>query len=167
MLAVSGPPPSDDTWATELKFDGMRGIAISRGGRWRIYSRAQRKVTPSFPDVAERLAAAIPDRDCILDGEIVSLAADGRPSFRQLQRRIHLNRPTTAAIQATQVEYVIFDLLALDGEPTTELPYFARRQLLEALDFTGAGLRIAPSWPGSDAERVLAEVAAFGLEGIL
>lgn len=167
MLAVPGKPSEDDTWIVELKFDGMRALTVCEAdGRCRIYSRNQRRIE-SFPDVAERVTTALDGRSAILDGELVAVDARGHSSFARLQRRIHLARPTQHQIRNTPVEYVVFDLLSLDGQSRTALPYRQRRQLLEDLHLHGHGLSTAPVWPGADGPRVLAAVAEAGLEGVV
>ncbi|MGY1965562.1 ATP-dependent DNA ligase [Nocardia gipuzkoensis] len=168
MLAVPGSPPGTEAWTVELKFDGMRLISVCIDGRCRLYSRTRRGVTQSFPEVAERIIAALEGRQGILDGELVAVNPfDGRHSFGRLQRRIHLARPTREQMRQTVVEYCAFDLLALDHETTMALPYHQRRDLLEALPLDGAGLRVVPVWPGVEGQRVLDAIADAGLEGIV
>ncbi|WP_280300287.1 hypothetical protein [Nocardia abscessus] len=167
MLAVPGSPPGTETWTVELKFDGMRLISVCRHGRCRLYSRTRREVTTSFPEIAERIATALHGRTATLDGELVAITADGGPSFARLQRRIHLARPSRRQIQDTPLEFAAFDLLALDDEPTTMLPYRIRRARLEGLELGSWGLRAVPVWPGTEGDRVLAAVADVGLEGVV
>jgi bifunctional non-homologous end joining protein LigD len=61
--------------------------------------------------------------------------------------------------------YVIFDLLALDGEPTTPRPYRERRELLESLNL-GAGPWYVPD-VFDDGEALFAAVCEHGLEGVV
>jgi bifunctional non-homologous end joining protein LigD len=91
MLAVAGVlPASDDGWAYEIKWDGVRAIVYVSGGRVRALSRNDKDITGSFPELreaGEKLGA----RPAILDGELVALDLDGRPSFGRLQQRLHLS----------------------------------------------------------------------------
>ncbi|MGW4718233.1 ATP-dependent DNA ligase [Nocardia sp. NPDC004260] len=152
MLAVPGSPPGTEAWTVELKFDGMRLMSVCRDGHCRLYSRARREVTTSFPDIAERIATSLHGRTATLDGELVASAADGRPSFSRLQRRIHLTNPSRRQIRNTPLEFAVFDLLALDAEPTTVLPYKIRRARLEGLALDSWGLRTVPVWPGTEGD---------------
>jgi bifunctional non-homologous end joining protein LigD len=70
-------------------------------------------------------------RDVVLDGELVALDAKGRPDFG-LQRRIHI-RPSDQVLAEVPVHYYVFDLLRLDGQPVTDLPYLKRHELLTGL----------------------------------
>ncbi len=75
----------------------------------------------------------------MLDGEIVAIDADGRPSFQLLQRRMGVTDPLTIARRApeTPVTFVAFDLLELDGEDLTALPYEDRSERLAGLGLQG------------------------------
>ncbi|MFF2088579.1 non-homologous end-joining DNA ligase [Nocardia sp. NPDC058176] len=168
MLAVSGSPPGTDSWAVELKFDGMRGLAQSTAdGLWRLFTRSGREIAAAFPDLVARLDDAFDGRRLVLDGEVIAVDGDGRPSFSRLQRRIHRVSAPISVITETPVDYVAFDLLELDGAPVTGLPYTERRALLESLELPRHGLQLAPSWPGPEAERVLQQVNELSLEGIV
>src|SRR4051812_33765553 len=85
----------------------------------------------AVPELAA-LAAALASHRVILDGELVDLAADGRPEFSSLRRRLTASNRAGAARATlrTPVTLVVFDLLHLDGRAVRTLPYHARRALL-------------------------------------
>src|SRR5207244_11216082 len=86
MLAVAGELATDDAaWAFEMKWDGLRAIAIISSGTVVLYSRTGRDVTGTYPDLAG-LAAAVGGHDAVLDGELVALAAGARASRGALQQ---------------------------------------------------------------------------------
>ena len=93
---------------------------------------------PPLPG-AGGMAAALGGREAVLDGEVVALDEEGRPSFQTLQLRMGLSRPETIRRRATEVPvtYVAFDLLALDGEALLTEPYERRRELLAGLGLRG------------------------------
>jgi bifunctional non-homologous end joining protein LigD len=104
-----------------------------------------------------------------LDGEIVALDPEGRPSFGLLQQRMHVADAARARRLADQVPatYMVFDLLQFEGHPTVDLSYDERRQLLEGLGLQGASWATPPAFadvPGEDVQRVAAERA---LEGVV
>jgi ATP dependent DNA ligase domain len=90
MLATAGSVPTSAGWACEIKFDGVRAISYVTGGGVRLYSRNDRDITASYPDVA----AVLVEDGLVLDGELVALDSHGRPDFELLQHRMHVQRPT-------------------------------------------------------------------------
>ena len=168
MLATSGPLPRDDAqFAYEIKWDGIRAIAYSRPGRLRLESRNRNDITSQYPELS-RLNRALGSHSAILDGEIVSLGADGRPSFQALQRRMHLGSPAQAktAAKHAPVTYQIFDLLWLDGHPLMDVPYAERRERLAELALTDERFTTPENVVGRGAE-VLHASEQQGLEGIV
>jgi bifunctional non-homologous end joining protein LigD len=92
----------------------------------------------------------------LLDGELVALDSDGRPSFQLLQ-----NRKTAGATLA----YYAFDLLQLNGKPLLEQPLAQRKALLQKLLPVGP-LQISVNLEGSPTD-IVEHVARFGLEGVI
>ena len=88
MKAVPGElPDSDDGWAYEFKWDGMRALAWVKagpGGSVTIQSSNGRDVSVAFPELAG-LVGATNGLTAVLDGEIVALDGGGRPNFSSLQ----------------------------------------------------------------------------------
>ena len=139
MLAVQGRLPEGRTeWAYEVKWDGARAIAFAEGGRVSLRSRNGKDITATFPDLVH-MAEHLGMSAVILDGEILALGDDGRPSFARLQNRLHVGDPREARRRAAAdpVDFVAFDLLYADGRSLMGLPYDERRARLEALAFTG------------------------------
>src|SRR5919107_811368 len=168
MMARAGPlPPDTERWAHEIKWDGVRAIAHSEPGRLHFHSRNLHDITPRYPELS-RLNRALSHHRAILDGEIVALDAEGRPSFGALQRRMHLASESAVRRLAKDapVTYMIFDLLWLDGHPLMELPYTERRARLAEVELEGARWRTPEHVVGRGAD-MLAATKAQGLEGIL
>ena len=138
--------PIGSDWAYEMKWDGVRALVLVRDGKVRITSRTGRDITAGYPEL-RALGDALGATDALLDGEIVALDDQGRPSFQLLQRRMHVRDEASlrALQQEVPVAYMIFDLLWLDGNAVTELPYTERRRRAR-----GAG---APSDAVADAAR--------------
>ena len=169
MLATAGSLPArDEGWAYEIKWDGIRAVVYVDGGRVRALSRTDRDITATFPElreVGERLGA----RPAVIDGELVALGPDGRPSFGLLQQRMHLSGSAEITRRAREVpvSYVVFDVLHLDGQSLLDLPYDERRKRLESLGLSGGSLATGDSFrdvPGTD---VLAAAEHNGLEGVI
>ncbi len=123
--------PSDPGWAFEIKWDGVRAFAVVADGAARLVSRRGEDLTSRYPELAP-LGAALDGRSATLDGEIVAIGEDGRPSFQRLQRRMGVTAPLTIArrVPETPVTFIAFDLLELDGDDLRKRPYEERRELL-------------------------------------
>jgi ATP-dependent DNA ligase len=76
-------PPEGRQWRYELKLDGYRAIGRKSGRSAQLWSRNQKNFTRRFPAVAKALAE-IPS-DTIIDGEIVALDENAKPSLDLLQ----------------------------------------------------------------------------------
>jgi bifunctional non-homologous end joining protein LigD len=139
MLARTGKLPADDgAWGFEIKWDGVRAIAYCAPGEVRLESRNLKDISDSYPELG-RLDRALGSRHAVLDGEIVAFGEDGRPSFGELQQRMHVAARERARRLAKQtpVTYMIFDLLWLDGHSLMDLSYQERRERLAALELSG------------------------------
>ena len=119
--------------ALEFKFDGARVQVHRSGGEVAIFSRALNDVTGAVPEIVEAVRA-LPGRDLILDGEILSLTPDGRPqpfqvTAKRFGRKLDLER-MRAALPLTPFW---FDLLYLDGQPLIDQPQSRRFAALAGL----------------------------------
>lgn len=169
MKATSAaqPPADDHAWAYEIKWDGMRAVAFVHDGSLRLQTANGLDATERFPEVGP-LAAAIAPHDAVLDGEIVTFDASGRPDFGLLQPRMQARRAGTARERAVAqpAMYVLFDVLELDGHDITDQPYERRRALLAELVEPGAHWKVSEGWVGGGAE-LLDVMREQGMEGLI
>jgi len=163
MLATAGPVPGGPGWAFEVKFDGVRAIGYAGREGLRLYSRNDRDISRSYPEVAGLELG----KGVIVDGELVALDEHGRPDFGLLQHRMHITAPTTELIERVPVQYVVFDLLQRKDRSLLELPYDRRRELLDRLDLERPGLRVPVNFTDITGDLVMAAVAQQGLEGVV
>ena len=166
MLAVPGLLPTGPGWGFEFKYDGVRALCYASSGLVRVLSRNGNDVTGTYPELAEA-APLPPGRRVILDGEIVALEAADGPSFARLQQRIHVAQPAATLLTAVPVVYYVFDLLHLDGQDLTGLPYAARRDLLDGLGLSGEHMRVPARFVDVDPRTVLQAADVAGLEGVV
>jgi bifunctional non-homologous end joining protein LigD len=125
MLATPVERPfSREGWIFELKYDGIRAMVSVAGDAVRISGRRGGDETSRYPE-AQAIRAGIRARQAVVDGELVVLDADGRPSFERLQQRINVSRESDVRRVAAEhpVTFVAFDLVQLEGRDlmTTEL----------------------------------------------
>jgi bifunctional non-homologous end joining protein LigD len=169
MLAKPGEIPESDgeDWAYEIKWDGIRALGYADHGKWCMLSRRFEDVSARYPEL-EPIAEALKGHSAILDGEVVALDDEGRPRFQLIQSRMGLSSAgmIQARVKQQPVDYVIFDLLHLDGHCVRDLPYVQRRELLEGLGLDGPRWRTPRYRHGGGAD--LLEAARHqGLEGIV
>jgi bifunctional non-homologous end joining protein LigD len=158
MLATLGqlpPAASDRLWAYEMKWDGVRTLARVVDGRLGLRSRNDIDMTVAYPEL-QPLADGLAGRQVLLDGEIVSFDDQGRPSFRRLQKRMHVTSPTAAKqLSASDPAILlVFDVLYLDGRSLLRLPYSERRELLDELALSGPAWQSPPAFTGNGAQAV-------------
>jgi bifunctional non-homologous end joining protein LigD len=154
---VTKIPPGE--WRLEVKFDGYRALAIIDHGEVELWSRNRKTWPGRFGEIREALQK-LDCQDAILDGEIVALDAEGRPSFQLLQ-----NEAGNGA--RPPLRYYLFDLLRLDGESYVDRPIEQRQEALaDLLGKPPPGLALSPVFNDTP-ERLLEEAARQGLEGII
>ncbi len=118
--------PEEKGWLYELKYDGYRVLAFCEGGKTRLTTRNGNDCTKNFPLAAEAVTRTLKGRAAVVDGEMVVTDREGIPDFGALQS--YVKRKTTEGLG-----YVLFDLLALDGEDLRGRPLLERKQKLKAL----------------------------------
>ncbi len=172
MLATPQDPArfgDEQGWAFEMKWDGVRTLAYLAGGRVKLLSRKGRDDTGTYPDLLPDLAA-IGCETAILDGEIVVVDADRRPSFGLLQHRMNLSRPADVerATRTWPAQVMLFDLLELNGQSLVRRPYEERRALLEDLvqPSPTSRVQVPPIFDGDLAD-ALGIARAMRLEGVV
>ena len=120
LLLRTDKLPEGPDWLVELKLDGYRCQAIKTGGKIQLRSRNDNDFNSRYPGIAKALAS-MPD-ETVIDGEVVALDSDGRPSFNMLQNYGSASAP---------LHFFIFDLLVLKGKDVTSEPLVKRRELIE------------------------------------
>jgi ATP-dependent DNA ligase len=170
MLAKSVKDIPAGALSFEPKWDGFRSVVFRDGDEVEIGSRNERPMTRYFPEVAAALLANLPER-CVVDGEIVIPAGDGRRlDFEALLQRVH---PAASRVkllaEQTPASFVAFDLLALGDEDCTELPFGRRRALLEeALAAARPPVYVTPATLDRDrAVEWFSQFEGAGLDGVV
>jgi ATP-dependent DNA ligase len=155
LLVRTNQLPEGANWLYELKLDGYRALAIKTGASVQLRSRNDNDFTLRYPAVSMALAA-LPD-ETVIDGEVVALDEEGRPSFNILQNYGSSQAP---------VVYYVFDVLIVAGRIVMDEPLHRRRELLEqkVLPRLSEPVRYSPTLDASLADLVRS-VCAQGLEG--
>jgi bifunctional non-homologous end joining protein LigD len=108
LASLSADAFSKEGWIYEPKFDGIRAIAYIKNGEVVLKSRGGLDLNHRFPELVTTLAK---NKNMVIDGEIVALDEEGRPSFQLLQARAVRSQ---SASKAKRIFYYVFDMLS-DG----------------------------------------------------
>ena len=149
--------PEGADWLYEIKLDGYRALAIKSGGKVELRSRNDNDFTVRYANIAEALSF-LPN-ETVIDGEVVALDREGKPSFGALQNYGKSNSP---------LYYYVFDLLTLAGKNVMQEPLAKRRELLErqVLPKLADPIRYSPEFEASLPD-LIQSVKAQGLEGLV
>ncbi|MCU6711383.1 DNA ligase D [Paenibacillus sp. J5C_2022] len=152
--------PGGEDWLYEMKYDGYRIIAFVEGNDVRLLTRNGNDYAKRFHDIASALVDLAAGRAMVLDGEVAITDESGKTDFQALQN--YLKNP-----KARNLTYIVFDLLALDGEDLRSTSLTERKERLESLLQNAPGnLYYSRHIRGSGKESFAAACEA-GMEGII
>jgi len=120
---------SKKDWLYERKLDGERCIIYKNDDDIILYSRNQKNINNSYPEIVE-LIKNQKEPNFIIDGEIVTFDK-GITSFSKLQKRIHLKDPKKALQTKIKVYFYAFDLLYLGNYSMVKVPLRLRKIVLK------------------------------------
>ncbi|MGI8534251.1 MAG: ATP-dependent DNA ligase [Candidatus Limnocylindrales bacterium] len=169
MLAKAADAiPGGEGWLYEPKWDGFRAIVFRAGDELLIQSRDLKPLDRYFPELAEPLLAALPDR-CVVDGEVVIAGRDGL-DFEALLLRIHPAASRVAMLAAeSPASFIAWDLLALGVDDLRGLAQAERRARLDrALADVAPPIHLTPATRDSEmATDWFDRFEGAGLDGVI
>ena len=157
LPSIAERPFSNSSWLFEPKLDGYRVLATIEGNDVRLASRRGLDCSSEYPWLVDALRQQ-PYRETVLDGEIVALNDQGRPSFQLLQNRNGEPRPFLL--------YYVFDLLYRDGYDVRGVPLEQRKALLRCSLMPTERVRIVETFV-EDGESLYAVAQQQGMEGVV
>jgi bifunctional non-homologous end joining protein LigD len=116
--------PTGAGWCYEVKWDGYRVLAHRHADEVRLFTRQGRDWTERFGPLVPALES-LDGAPWVLDGEVVVLDEEGRSDFGALQHALKAKVPPG-------LHYVVFDLLAHEGEDLRPRPLRERKERLRA-----------------------------------
>ena len=153
-------------WLWEPKLDGYRVLAFVGSDGVRLQSRRGLDLTRAFPAlIAELAQQGVPGS--IIDGEIVALGADGKPSFNALQNRVQLKTPRelAAADRSAPAIFFAFDLPFFAGIDLRALPFEHRHRYV--MQCVLPAPLVQPVHADEDGIRLHEAALAAGFEGVM
>lgn len=153
---VDALPDDPKKWLYEVKLDGYRCCAVVKRGKPMLYSRYGNAWPERFPHVRESLAAS--RVDLVLDGEIVAVDRQGRPSFQQLQNWQSTRMP---------IVFFAFDVLQQGSRDLRHVPIEERKAVLDDIvPNLGEHVR-ASAVLDARLRTIVPKLKKLGLEGIV
>ncbi|MCZ8515676.1 DNA ligase [Paenibacillus filicis] len=164
---VSGTSvPQGPEWIHQIKWDGVRMLSYYDGETCRLFNRKGNERTRLYPELTE------PSEYCsassfILDGEVIALAVDGKPSFHEVMKRDAIRKQDKIrfAAGAVPVTYMVFDILYCEGEWVTSRKLAERQRLLAEVLSPGKFVQSVGSF--ADGDGLFKLMREQGMEGIV
>src|SRR3954449_12167645 len=150
MLASIAEDPFDDpNWLFEIKWDGYRVVSFIEDGTVRMVSRNQNDLGPRYPEL-NALPKLVNAKSAILDGEVVVLDEQGRPSFSLMQQRTGIRAHGRQAPSRPDLPiiYYVFDLIYLDGYDLRRVALDDRKRVLRGILPSGELVRYSDHHAG-------------------
>jgi bifunctional non-homologous end joining protein LigD len=167
MEPVSGERiPVGGEWIAQIKWDGVRVLTYFDGRTVKLFNRKRRERTAHYPELAE-IKAYCRAASVILDGEVIALAEDGKPSFHEVMKRDGLRRLDRIGQVAARVPivYMVFDVLLADDVWLCHRPLQERLDILKDIIVPDSRVQIVASHP--DGDRLFQAVKAHDMEGVV
>jgi bifunctional non-homologous end joining protein LigD len=169
MLPKKGSLPKDESkFGYEIAWGGLRTMLWSEPGHIRkAEARGVDGLIGRFPEL-RRIARVLGSTEAVLDGEIVVLDEEGRPSPSHLRDRKRASSDSVAQRLSRQrpATLMLFDLPYFDGHLLLDSPYEARRRRLEGLELEGDAWQ-TPSYHRGDGQGLLAAAHERRLAGLV
>ena len=156
--------------AVEEKLDGIRVQVHRDGDTVRVYTRTLDDITDRLPEVTAA-AQQLKGERFILDGEVISFDAAGRPrSFQETAGRVGSRVDVATAAEQVPVSPVFFDTLSVDDHDLLDLPFAERHAELARLVPEPMRVRrtlVSGPEDVTAAESFLADTLERGHEGVV
>ncbi|UFJ42060.1 non-homologous end-joining DNA ligase [Brevibacillus humidisoli] len=158
--------PEGPEWIAQVKWDGVRILTYYDGRNVRLYNRKLYERTSHYPEVTN-IHSYCKAESIILDGEVIALGEDGKPSFHQVMRRDGIRRLEKVAYMQQQVPvtYMIFDILFHNGVWLHQQPFRERMNRLAESIQPCEQLQLVTSH--ANGHSLYEAVKRQGLEGIV
>lgn len=151
--------PTGEEWLYELKYDGYRIMAFVEDNNVRLMSRNNNDYSRQFSSVASALNDWADGRAMVLDGEAVVTDAAGKTDFQAIQSFL--------SNKARNLTYIVFDILALDGEDLRGYPLVERKKILESIMKNAPKSLFFSGYVKGNGKESLAAACEAEMEGIV
>ncbi|UAC49693.1 DNA ligase [Bacillus aquiflavi] len=165
------PIPSDKIplgaeWISQVKWDGVRVLTNFDGQEVKLFNRKLNERTNIFPELT-KINSYTSAKSVILDGEVVALGKDGKPSFHEVMKRDGIRRidRVKAVMNTVPIYYMIFDVVFYNGNWMHNEPLKERLNVLSKIIEQNEHIQIVPIQ--DDGHTLFEVVKQYNLEGIV
>lgn len=158
--------PEGNDWLAQVKWDGVHILTYYDEKEVELYNRKLHRRTFHYPEITN-LKSYCNAFSVILDGEMIALGQDGKPSFHEIMRRDGIRRMERIeqVKKVVPVTYMIFDVLYLNGKWMTNEPLEKRIEILYDIITPNKHVQLVSSHP--DGESLFRAIEENGMEGIV
>lgn len=167
MLPASAAGPLDSTdHAYEVRWDGARLLVGWEGKQQVLRTGAGQDLSFWLPELRRGRSAVDPDW-VLLDGEVIVMSEEGKPSPTLLQRR--LRAPDAAAVRKvaseTPLRYVVYDILRIGDSWLLDVTWEERRDILQRAVHNTGLIQLSPV--AASGERAIGWASDLGLDAVV
>ncbi|MGP7815914.1 ATP-dependent DNA ligase [Niallia sp. 01092] len=158
--------PEGDQWIAQVKWDGVRILTYYDGNTVRLFNRKLNERSFHYPEISS-IKTFCKSQSVILDGEVIALGEDRKPSFHEVMRRDGIRRleRVNELKEQVPISYMIFDVIYCNNEWKNKLPLKDRVSLLEQIIVPNEHIQVVPSYPDGDA--LFEAIKQQDMEGII
>ncbi|MFC7440571.1 non-homologous end-joining DNA ligase [Laceyella putida] len=158
--------PHGHDWIAQVKWDGVRALTYCDGHEVRLFNRRLNERTLHYPELTDIQSYCHAD-SVILDGEIIALGADGKPSFHEVMRRDSIRRmdKVPQVQKLVPITYMIFDVIFKNGEWLNHRSLSERMEILSDIIKPSRSVQMVSSH--DDGQALFHVIRQHGMEGIV
>ncbi len=160
--------PEGANWIGQIKWDGVRILTYFDGHSLKFYNRKKNDRSAHFPEL-HRFSTYCQAESIILDGEVIALGEDGKPSFHEVMRRDGIRRLERIPIvqKHVPITYMVFDVLFYNGQWLTDWTLEDRLNVLNDVIQSTPSVQVVPSQSRDSIEALASVIEQNGMEGIV
>lgn len=157
--------PIGDQWIAQVKWDGVRILTYYDGHEVKLMNRKQNVRTLHYPELTDT-STYCKANSFIIDGEVIAISPDGKPSFHEVMRRDAIRRMERVkdAQKLIPITYMVFDIVYCNGQWIHDRPLRERMELLSDVIIPNKHVQLVTSHPDSQAlYKVIKDQAMEGI----
>lgn len=158
--------PEGEQWISQVKWDGVRVLTYYDGKCVRLFNRRKNERTLHYPELGDIHSYCTAD-SVILDGEIIALGSDGKPSFHEVMRRDAIRRMERVewVRKTVPIIYMLFDVIYVNGIWIDQYPLKKRLNILSDVIKPNQLVQLVPSY--DDGRTLFNVIKDHDMEGIV